>query len=83
MIFTCLILGVFVNTSDADDKYLVLSNENLTIPVKIKLSTKQKAFSEFYAAFLKSRLHFEYFEKKDDLHRFYISQVTDSENVVR
>ena len=49
----------------------------------MQLSQKQKTFSEFLAAFLKSWLNFEYFEKKDDPHRFCISEITDSENVVR
>ena len=50
----------------------------------MELSQKQKTFSEFFAAFLKSRLNFEYFEtKKYDPHSFYISEITDSENVVR
>ena len=49
----------------------------------MQLSQKKKAFSRFFAAFLKSTLIFKYFEKKDDPHRFCISEITDSENVVR
>ena len=49
----------------------------------MQLSQKQKTFSEFFAAFLKFRVNFEYFEKTDDPHRFFIFEVTDSENVVR
>ena len=49
----------------------------------MQLSQKQKTFSQFFAGFLKSRLNFEHFEEKDDLHRFCISEITDSENVVR
>ena len=49
----------------------------------MQLSQKQKTSSQFLAAFLKSRLNFEYFEQKDDPHRFCISKITDSENVVR
>ena len=49
----------------------------------MQLSQKQKTFSEFLAPFLKSILNFEYFEKKEDPHRFCISEITDSENVVR
>ena len=67
----------------ADEKYPVLNRDNLTISVQMQLSQKQKTFSEFLAAFLKSRLNFEYFEKKGDPHRFCISEITDSENVVR
>ena len=35
------------------------------------------------AAFLQSKLNFESFEKKYDLRRFFITEVTDSENEVR
>ena len=34
----------------------------------MQLSQKQKTFSEFVFAFLKSRLKFEHFGKKDDPH---------------
>ena len=36
-----------------------------------------------FAAFLKSTLHFDNSEKKDDPHKFCISEITDSEKVVR
>ena len=49
----------------------------------MQVSQKKKTFSEFFAAFLKPKLNFKYFEKKDDLHRFCISEITNSENVVR
>ena len=65
-----------------DEKYPVLNRDNLTISIQMQLSQKQKTFSQFFAAFLKSTLNFEHFEKKDDPHRFCISEITDSENVV-
>ena len=49
----------------------------------MQLSQNQKTFSKFFAGFLKSRLNFEYFERKDDLHSFGIFEITDCENVVR
>ena len=49
----------------------------------MQLSSTHKFFSQFLAAFLKSRLNFEHFEKKDDPHSFCISEITDSENVVK
>ena len=66
-----------------DDKYPVLYRENLTIPIEIQLSQKQKNLFGIFYEFLKSRLNFEHFEKKDDPHRFCISEITDSENMVR
>ena len=80
---TWKILGLLVNTLAADEKYPVLNRDNLTIPIQMQLSQKQKTFSEFFAAFLKSRLNFKYFLKKDDPPRFCIFEITDSENVVR
>ena len=49
----------------------------------MQLSQKQKTFSQFFAAFLKFRLNFKYFEKKYYPHRFWISEITDSENAMR
>ena len=37
-------------------------------PIWTKLFQKQKAFSGFFPAFLKSTLIFEHLQKKDDLH---------------
>ena len=45
----------------------------------MQLSPKQKNFYEFLSAFLKSSLNFEHFQKKDDPHGLYISEITDSE----
>ena len=83
LLLTCQILGLLVNTLATDEKYPVLNRDNLTIPIQMQLSQKQKTFSQFFAAFLKSTLNFKHFESKDDPHRFCIFEVTDSENVVR
>ena len=76
-------LGLLINTLAADEKYPVLNRSNLTLPIRMQLSQKQKRFSHFFVAFLKSRLSFEKFGKKDDPHSFSIFEITDSENVVR
>ena len=57
-----------VNSFTADDKYSPLKRDNFTQPIWIILSKKQKTFSEFLAAVSKSRLNFEYFQKKGDPH---------------
>ena len=49
----------------------------------MQLSQKQKKISEYFAVFLKYSLNFECLEKKDDSQKFCISEITDSENVVR
>ena len=76
-------MGLLVKTLAADEKYPVLYRENLKVPIEVQLPQKQKTFSEFFSAFLKCTLKFEYFEKKDDCHGFCISEITDSVNVVR
>ena len=83
LLLTCQILGLLVNTLAADEKYPVLNSDNLTITIQMIISEKKNFFSQFFAAFSKSRLSFEQFKKKDDLHSFCIFEITDSENVVR
>ena len=80
---TCQILGLLANTFAADENYPVLNRDNLTISIQIQLSQKQKTFSQFFAVFLKFTLNFKYFETTYHPHRFCISEITDSENVVR
>ena len=80
---TCQILGLLVNTLPADEKYLVLNRDNLTIPIEKQLSQKQDTFSRLFAVFLKSRVNFQYFEKNDDSHRFCNFEIKESKNVVR
>ena len=62
------ILRLFVNPLTVNDKDYLLNRDNLTHPIQIQLSLKQKTFSEFYFAFLKSVLNFKHSPKKDDPH---------------
>ena len=71
-----------MNTLAADEKYLDLQRDNLTLPIQMQCSQTQKTFSQFLAVFLKYIFHFKQSEKKDVPHRFCIVEVTDSENVV-
>ena len=66
-----------------DEKYTLVNRDNLTLPIQMQLSQKQKTFCQFFTPFLKSRWNFEHFDKKDDVHRFCNFEITDSENVVR
>ena len=67
MLVLCKISGLFLNTLTDDDKCSLLYGDYLTQPIKILLSQKQKSFSEFFGAFLKSTLNFEHFQKKINL----------------
>ena len=62
----------------ADDKYSLLNRDNLTQPIRTQLSQKQKAFSQVFIAFSKCALNFEHFQKKDDPHSWFISEITHS-----
>ena len=57
MLVLCKILRLFVNTQSDDDKYSLLYRDNLTQPIQILLSRKQKTFCQFFPAFLKSTLN--------------------------
>ena len=68
LLVICQILRLFPNTLSADGKYCLLNRYNLTQPIQMHLSQKEKSFSQYFVAFLKSGLNVEYFEKKDDPH---------------
>ena len=70
---------MFVNTLTADDKYSLLNRDNLTQPIRTQLSQKQKGCAQSFLAFSKSTLNFEHFEKNDDNHSGFISEITHSE----
>ena len=63
----------------AVDKCSLPNRDNIMQPIDMQLSQKLKTFSEFFAPFLKSRLNFEYFQKKDDAHSLFISEATACE----
>ena len=62
LLLTCQISGLLVNTLATDEKYPVVNRDNLTIPIQMQLSQKQKSFSQFFGAFFKFSLNFEHFE---------------------
>ena len=68
-------MGLLVNTLAADENYLVLHRDNLKIPIQMQSSQEEKKFSQFFAAFLESRLNFKHFENEDDPHRFFVLEV--------
>ena len=83
MLVLCKISGLFLNTLTDDDKYSLLYGDNLTQPIQILLSQKQKTFSQFGSAFLKSTLNFEHFQKKMTLIDNGFPKLPSSKNVIR
>ena len=78
LLVICKISRLFPNTVSADGKYSLFNKDNLTQPIQIELSRKQKTFSEYFSAFLKFNLKFEHIKKKDDPHSWCISEITDT-----
>ena len=79
LLVICKILRLFFNTMSAVDKCSLSNTENLMQPIHMQISQTLKTFSEFFAAFSKSRLNFEHFQKKDDAHSLFISEATACE----
>ena len=79
LLVICKIWRLFPNTLSADRKYSLFNRDNLTQPIQMQLSLKQKTFYQFFAAFLKSSLNFEHIFKKDDLNCWCISEIADPE----
>ena len=57
---------LFVNTLTVNGKRFLLNRDNSTQQIQMQLSEKEKTFSEFFFAFLKSMLNFKNLAKKVD-----------------
>ena len=68
LLVTCKISRLFPRTLSADGKFSLLNRDKLTQSIQTQLSPKEKTFSDFFSAFLKSTLNFEDFLKEDDPH---------------
>ena len=58
------ILGLFVNTLTADDKYSLLNRQTLLQHIQRQLSQKKEIFSQFFLHFANLDLILNMFEKK-------------------
>ena len=47
----------------------------------MELSLKPITFSDFLVPFLESTSNFKHFEKKDDRHTYFISEITECEKL--
>ena len=63
----------------AVDKCSLPNKYNSMQPIHNQLYQKLKTFSQLFAAFSKSRLNFEHFQKKDDAHTLFICEATACE----
>ena len=60
------------------DKYSRWNMQNFSQRLEASLSEKQKIFSEFFIAFLKSAWNLKHFEKKIEYPSLIISKIIDS-----
>ena len=71
------ILGLFANTLTAEYKYSRRNMQTFEQQVQRALSWKQKTFSRFFIAFLKSTWNGEHFQKKGESSGLSISEIID------
>ena len=68
---------MFRNTFSAHDKYSVLDYVNFLSPIQMQLPLKPTIFCDFFISFLESKSNFKHFEKKDDRHTNFLSEITE------
>ena len=61
----CEIVGLFVNTLTAEEKYPRHNKENIQEPSQMKLSKKLKTLFQFFIAFLKLASRFEHYQPQN------------------
>ena len=72
-----------VNILTTGDKCSFVNRDNLTQHNQMQLSKKRKPFSEFFSAFLKTRLNFEHFHRKLTLIAYIFPELPIPKYVVR
>ena len=79
------ILSLFLNTFTVNDKHYLRKRENLTQPIQMQLSEKEKTFCQFFILFLflKSILNFKHLPTKDDLVADVFLEIPAPKNMVR
>ena len=78
------ITRLFVNILTVDDKHYLLNTDNLTEPIHMQLSKKQKNFSRIFFAFLRSILNFKHLPKKKiDPHSYVFLEIPVPKNMDR
>ena len=72
------ILGLFVNALTVEYKYSRRKMQTFVKQVQTPLSLKQKTFSWFFIAFLKSTSNGEHFQKNGESCTLSVSEIIDS-----
>ena len=72
---------MFCNTLTAIDKYHFPNLQNLLPPTQLQLSLKPKTLSDCSNPILEGTSNFKHFEKKDDPHSYFITEITGCERL--
>ena len=72
---------MFCKTLTANDKYPVQDCVDFLSPIEMELPLNPRNFSDFFVPFLESTSNFKDFEKKDDRHSYFISEITGCERL--
>ena len=72
---------MFCNTLTALDNYPLQECGNLSSPIQLELSLKPTIFVDFFVSFQESTSNFEHFEKKDERHTYFISEIRECEKL--
>ena len=72
---------MFRHTFSANDNYPVQESGNFSSPIQMELYLKPTIFSNIFVSFLESTSNFKHFEKKNDRHSYFTSEITDSERL--
>ena len=73
----------FLNTLTANYTYCLNSKDKWMQTIQMHLFQKQNIFSEFFSAFLKSALNFEYFQKKMSLITYLFLKLPTTQDELR
>ena len=79
----CKSLGLFAKTLNSDDKFSILNRNTLNATISYEILSERKTFSEYFSAFLKSRLNFEHFQKNVSVIDDVFLKLRTAKDVVR
>ena len=65
----------------ANEKYRARDCTNFSSAMEMELSLKATIFSDFFVPFLESTSNFKHFEKTDDRHSYFSSEIRDCERL--